>query len=110
MLLAEEMERTVRFWEWEAAEWENRVSKYSPENAEKFTVTTDIAEYPPLIAREQRERRLLFQGKAAYASRQASIRRSLQLTARQAFATQIPQLRGGPYREISEAENYVEDM
>lgn len=108
------MGRTERYWDWEAAQWEDRARQYSPDMASKFDVTLDSAAFPPaafpqLIARQQKERQVMFEGKAAYASRQASIRRSLQLTAKQTFTKHIPQLTSGPYRDIAEAPGIVVD-
>lgn len=103
LILAEEMRRVVRFWEYEADVWEQRAAEYTPEKACAFQMPADVAkQFPQLMEREKQERLITFQGKAAYAHRQASIRRELKVRAEQRFAPYIPVLDGGVYRDIRE--------
>lgn len=96
------MRRVERFWEWEGTVWEQRADAYSPEKAKTFEVTPKDALFPALIERDKVERRILFQGKAAYAHRQAGIRHALRDRAHSRFAPYIPALDGGKYRDIGE--------
>lgn len=96
------MRRVERFWEWEADVWQGRAEAYNPEKAEKFEVSPSTALFPQLVERMRAERKVLFQGKAAYALRQAHIRRTLKKRAHLRFAQHILVLDGGEYREIRE--------
>ncbi|KAF6749127.1 hypothetical protein DFP72DRAFT_1073682 [Ephemerocybe angulata] len=77
LLLAEEMRRVQRFWGWDAARWEARADTYRPE---LITISDlpDPDQHPALITRELTNRRNRSAGKAAYAHRQADIRRDLE--------------------------------
>lgn len=85
-MLAEEMRRTLRFWEWDAKRWEDRAAKYAPAQvAGSIYIPPEDEKYDSLVKRAYSFAEILFDGKAAYALRQTSGRRALLLDAKGKF-------------------------
>lgn len=70
ILLAEEMRRVIEFFKWDSGVWEKRALKYTHLPAP----LPSEGEHESITARNQREHKRLYAGKAAYARKQARIR------------------------------------
>jgi hypothetical protein len=75
LLLAQEMDRVERFWEWDAVQWRQRGATYAQGTAPKLSLKD--MEHPELVDQASRVASELDMGKRAYTERQAAIRQRL---------------------------------
>lgn len=77
ILLREEMRRVEQFWSHGVRTWQQRAELYEKLQHERLPPSPDIASFPRLVEDEHEQRVGSFQGKIAYARRQATLREDL---------------------------------